>query len=96
MSEARKLTQAERCSLFLLDHKNNELIAKVFDGDIITAKAAAAAAGSTKKKSTKEDDVDESNGSGPSCSSSSSSRKSSKEKVREFYTALIILQYSFA
>ena len=29
------MTQAERCSLFLLDHKHNELIAKVFDGDII-------------------------------------------------------------
>lgn len=34
MSEARQLTQAERCSLFLLDRKQNELIAKVFDGDI--------------------------------------------------------------
>ena len=34
MSEARHLTQAERCSLFLLDQKNGELVAKVFDGDI--------------------------------------------------------------
>ncbi len=31
MAEARRLTQAERCSLFLLDEKNNELVAKVFD-----------------------------------------------------------------
>ena len=32
MSEARQLTQASRCSLFLLDRKSNELVAKVFDG----------------------------------------------------------------
>ncbi len=32
MSEARQLTEAERCSLFLLDQ--NELVAKVFDGDV--------------------------------------------------------------
>ena len=27
--------QAERCSLFLVDKKNKELVAKVFDGDIL-------------------------------------------------------------
>ncbi|KAF7998096.1 hypothetical protein HCN44_009494 [Aphidius gifuensis] len=32
MIEARRLTNAERCSLFLLDTENNELVAKVFDG----------------------------------------------------------------
>ncbi|KAK0178025.1 hypothetical protein PV328_002010 [Microctonus aethiopoides] len=32
MIEARKLTNAERCSLFLLDHEHHELVAKVFDG----------------------------------------------------------------
>ncbi|XP_065343189.1 cGMP-dependent 3',5'-cyclic phosphodiesterase-like [Cloeon dipterum] len=32
MMEAQKLTNAERCSLFLLDHAHNELVAKVFDG----------------------------------------------------------------
>lgn len=34
MQEARNLTKAERCSVFLLDKESNELIAKVFDGDI--------------------------------------------------------------
>ncbi|ESN99733.1 hypothetical protein HELRODRAFT_83989, partial [Helobdella robusta] len=34
MQEARNLTQAERCSVFLLDKETNELIAKVFDGDV--------------------------------------------------------------
>lgn len=32
MIEARKLTNAERCSLFLIDHEHHELVAKVFDG----------------------------------------------------------------
>ncbi|XP_071454561.1 cGMP-dependent 3',5'-cyclic phosphodiesterase-like [Hetaerina americana] len=32
MMEARKLTQAERCSLFLLDEERDELVAEVFDG----------------------------------------------------------------
>jgi GAF domain-containing protein len=32
MSEARHLTEAERCSLFLVDEKNAQLVAKVFDG----------------------------------------------------------------
>ncbi|PAA84003.1 hypothetical protein BOX15_Mlig033223g1 [Macrostomum lignano] len=32
MAEARNLTQAERCSVFLLDKETNELVAKVFDG----------------------------------------------------------------
>ena len=27
--------QAERCSLFLVDKKNHELVAKVFDGNIL-------------------------------------------------------------
>ncbi|KAG8177159.1 hypothetical protein JTE90_009851 [Oedothorax gibbosus] len=33
MTEARRLTGAERCSLFLLDKEENELVAKVFDGN---------------------------------------------------------------
>ncbi|GFS71894.1 cGMP-dependent 3',5'-cyclic phosphodiesterase [Nephila pilipes] len=33
MTEARKLTGAERCSLFLLDREENVLVAKVFDGN---------------------------------------------------------------
>ncbi|XP_063234184.1 cGMP-dependent 3',5'-cyclic phosphodiesterase-like [Bacillus rossius redtenbacheri] len=33
MMEARKLTNAERCSLFLFDSSHQELVAKVFDGD---------------------------------------------------------------
>ena len=36
MSEARHLTAAERCSLFLVDDKNRELVAKVFDGRLAT------------------------------------------------------------
>ena len=36
MSEARQLTSAERCSLFLVDDKNQELVAKVFDGRLAT------------------------------------------------------------
>jgi len=32
MMEAQKLTNAERCSLFLLDKEHHELVAKVFDG----------------------------------------------------------------
>ncbi len=32
MSEARHLTEAERCSLFLVDERNEQLVAKVFDG----------------------------------------------------------------
>ncbi|XP_023245364.1 cGMP-dependent 3',5'-cyclic phosphodiesterase-like isoform X3 [Copidosoma floridanum] len=32
MTEARKLTKAERCSLFLLEAEQQELVAKVFDG----------------------------------------------------------------
>ena len=35
MAEARHLTQAERCSLFLVDKKSEELVAKVFDGNIL-------------------------------------------------------------
>ena len=33
MQEARNLTQAERCSLFLVE--NDELVAKVFDGHVL-------------------------------------------------------------
>ncbi|XP_015914248.2 cGMP-dependent 3',5'-cyclic phosphodiesterase isoform X2 [Parasteatoda tepidariorum] len=33
MTEAKKITGAERCSLFLLDKEENELVAKVFDGN---------------------------------------------------------------
>ena len=32
MTEARQLTKAERCSLFLLESEQQELVAKVFDG----------------------------------------------------------------
>lgn len=32
MAEARNLTNAERCSLFLLDPDQQDLVAKVFDG----------------------------------------------------------------
>ncbi|GAB6033257.1 cGMP-dependent 3',5'-cyclic phosphodiesterase [Chamberlinius hualienensis] len=34
MAEARQLTKAERCSLFLLDKEHGELVAKVFDGNL--------------------------------------------------------------
>uniref|UniRef100_T1J3H1 3',5'-cyclic-GMP phosphodiesterase n=1 Tax=Strigamia maritima TaxID=126957 RepID=T1J3H1_STRMM len=34
MAEARHLTKAERCSLFLLDEEHHELVAKVFDGQV--------------------------------------------------------------
>ncbi|XP_066977426.1 cGMP-dependent 3',5'-cyclic phosphodiesterase-like isoform X2 [Macrobrachium rosenbergii] len=33
MAEARQLTDAERCSLFLLDRDQQQLVAKVFDGE---------------------------------------------------------------
>jgi cGMP-dependent 3',5'-cyclic phosphodiesterase len=36
MVEARKLTNAERCSLFLLDSENDHLVAKIFDGETST------------------------------------------------------------
>lgn len=32
MTEARRLTNSERCSLFLLDPDHMHLVAKVFDG----------------------------------------------------------------
>lgn len=35
MQEARNLCHAERCSVFLLENEGNELVAKVFDGDIV-------------------------------------------------------------
>lgn len=34
MTDARELTRAERCSLFLLDKEQRELVAKVFDGHL--------------------------------------------------------------
>jgi cGMP-dependent 3',5'-cyclic phosphodiesterase len=36
MMEARKLTNAERCSLFLLDSEHDHLVAKIFDGETST------------------------------------------------------------
>ncbi|XP_013411508.1 cGMP-dependent 3',5'-cyclic phosphodiesterase-like [Lingula anatina] len=38
MQEARNLTKAERCSVFLLDRDSNELVAKVFDGNVANPK----------------------------------------------------------
>ncbi|ELU14020.1 hypothetical protein CAPTEDRAFT_109907, partial [Capitella teleta] len=38
MQEARNLTKAERCSVFLLERETNELVAKVFDGDVRSGK----------------------------------------------------------
>lgn len=35
MAEARELTKAERCSLFLIDKETGELVSKVFDGNAI-------------------------------------------------------------
>uniref|UniRef100_A0AAY4AX99 Phosphodiesterase n=1 Tax=Denticeps clupeoides TaxID=299321 RepID=A0AAY4AX99_9TELE len=35
ISEARKLSNAESCSVFLLDKENKELVAKVFDGGMV-------------------------------------------------------------
>lgn len=40
MEEARRLTNAERCSLFLLDVDNMYLVAKVFDGCAISEVSA--------------------------------------------------------
>ena len=34
MQEARMLTDAEKCSVFLMESDHSELVAKVFDGDI--------------------------------------------------------------
>jgi len=34
MHEARSMTNAEKCSVFLMESDTNELVAKVFDGDI--------------------------------------------------------------
>lgn len=33
MAEAKFMTGAERCSLFLIDEYTGELVSKVFDGD---------------------------------------------------------------
>lgn len=34
MAEARTLTNAERCSLFIVDRNSDELVAKIFDGEV--------------------------------------------------------------
>ncbi|XP_047002049.1 cGMP-dependent 3',5'-cyclic phosphodiesterase-like [Schistocerca americana] len=34
MAEARTLTNAERCSLFIVDQNSDELVAKIFDGEV--------------------------------------------------------------
>lgn len=36
MAEAKNMTGAERCSLFLIDEYTGELVSKVFDGDEAT------------------------------------------------------------
>lgn len=36
MAEAKDMTNAERCSLFLIDEYTGELVSKVFDGDEAT------------------------------------------------------------
>ncbi len=41
MQEARNLTNAERCSLFLVE--NDELVAKVFDGHVLDVSMPALA-----------------------------------------------------
>lgn len=43
MAEVRRLTNAERCSLFLLDPDQQDLVAKVFDG-ISTKEVSSACA----------------------------------------------------
>lgn len=40
MQEARTLTNAERCSVFLMEADAGELVAKVFDGHIIDDKVS--------------------------------------------------------
>ncbi|XP_030637054.1 cGMP-dependent 3',5'-cyclic phosphodiesterase [Chanos chanos] len=40
IAEARCLSNAESCSVFLLDKQNQELVAKVFDGGVVTEKEA--------------------------------------------------------
>lgn len=36
MAEAKNLTNAERCSLFLIDKYTGELVSKVFDGNEVS------------------------------------------------------------
>ncbi|KAK2176621.1 hypothetical protein NP493_652g04022 [Ridgeia piscesae] len=43
MQEAKILTNAERCSVFLMEKETNELVAKVFDGDTQAGTESAAA-----------------------------------------------------
>jgi cGMP-dependent 3',5'-cyclic phosphodiesterase len=38
MAEAKDLTNAERCSLFLIDKYSGELVSKVFDGNEVIIK----------------------------------------------------------
>ncbi|XP_078401092.1 phosphodiesterase 2A isoform X2 [Cetorhinus maximus] len=40
IQEARNLTNAESCSVFLLEHNNKELVAKVFDGGFVADESA--------------------------------------------------------
>ncbi|XP_067841717.1 cGMP-dependent 3',5'-cyclic phosphodiesterase isoform X2 [Heptranchias perlo] len=40
IQEARNLTNAESCSVFLLEHNKKELVAKVFDGGFVTDEAS--------------------------------------------------------
>ncbi|XP_072118636.1 cGMP-dependent 3',5'-cyclic phosphodiesterase isoform X2 [Mobula birostris] len=40
IQEARNLTNAESCSVFLLEQNNKELVAKVFDGGFVTDESA--------------------------------------------------------
>lgn len=43
MVEAKNMTSAERCSLFLIDEYTGELVSKVFDGDEATHEIRIAA-----------------------------------------------------
>lgn len=45
-----QLTHAERCSLFLLDHASNELIAKVFDDGANSSSGSSASAVNSSEK----------------------------------------------
>ncbi|GCB77147.1 hypothetical protein scyTo_0018433, partial [Scyliorhinus torazame] len=40
IQEARNLTNAESCSVFLLEQNNTELVAKVFDGGFVADESA--------------------------------------------------------
>ena len=57
MSEARHLAAAERCSLFLVDDKNRELVAKVFDGRLATPERGDRSCGGGKEVRVRMGDV---------------------------------------